>query len=99
MDALDPHAQNTGPAYGLGPDWRLAVVGSPAYFERHLPPELPQDLTNHSCINTRLSSAGGLYAWEFEKDNRKLNIRVNGQFTSNSIIHVLNGAVDGIGLA
>jgi DNA-binding transcriptional LysR family regulator len=86
-------------AVRLGPDWRLAVVGAPAYFGKHPIPKTPQDLTNHTCINIRHSLAGGLYAWEFERAGRKLNIRVNGQFTSNSMIHVLNGTVDGIGLA
>jgi len=86
-------------AVRLGPDWRLAVVGAPAYFGNHPIPKTPRDLTNHTCINIRHSLAGGLYAWEFERAGRKLNIRVNGQFTSNSMIHVLNGAVDGIGLA
>jgi DNA-binding transcriptional LysR family regulator len=86
-------------AVRLGPDWRLAVVGAPAYFEQHSIPILPQDLTNHTCINIRHSLNGACYAWEFERGSRKLNIRVNGQFTSNSMIHVLNAALDGIGLA
>ncbi len=86
-------------AVRLGPDWRLSVVGSPAYFERHPVPLQPQDLTQHTCINIRHSPNGSCYAWEFEKGSRKLNIRVNGQFTSNSMIHVLNAALDGVGLA
>ncbi|MGN2411818.1 LysR family transcriptional regulator [Pseudomonas syringae] len=86
-------------AVRLGPDWRLSVVGSPAYFEKHPLPLQPQDLTQHTCINIRHSPNGSCYAWEFEKDSRKLNIRVNGQFTSNSMIHVLNAALDGVGLA
>ncbi|RMS13410.1 Regulatory protein, LysR substrate-binding protein [Pseudomonas coronafaciens pv. coronafaciens] len=86
-------------AVRLGPDWRLSVVGSPAYYERHPVPLQPQDLTQHTCINIRHSPNGSCYAWEFEKDSRKLNIRVNGQFTSNSMIHVLNAALDGVGLA
>ncbi|RMV09621.1 Transcriptional regulator, lysr protein [Pseudomonas savastanoi] len=86
-------------AVRLGPDWRLSVVGSPAYFERHPVPLQPQDLTQHTCINIRHSPNGSCYAWEFEKDSRKLNIRVSGQFTSNSMIHVLNAALDGVGLA
>ncbi|AYM91020.1 LysR family transcriptional regulator [Serratia sp. 3ACOL1] len=85
-------------AVRLSPDWRLSVVGSPDYFKKHPAPVIPQDLTHHSCINIRHSFAGGRYAWEFEKDNHKLNIRVNGQLTFNSIMHVLNGTLDGIGL-
>ncbi|MBZ6384938.1 MULTISPECIES: LysR family transcriptional regulator [Pantoea] len=86
-------------AVRLGPDWRLAVVGTPDYFQTHPVPVIPQDLTAHRCINIRHSVGGSVYAWEFEKDDRKLNIRVNGPLLSNSIIHVMNGALDGIGLA
>ncbi|QXG36644.1 LysR family transcriptional regulator [Pseudomonas viridiflava] len=86
-------------AVRLGPDWRLSVVGTPEYFEKHAAPLLPQDLTQHTCINIRHSPNGNCYAWEFEKDGRKLNTRVNGQFTSNSMIHVMNAVLDGVGLA
>lgn len=55
-------------AVRVGPDWRMLVVASPAYFERHPKPPAPQDLVQHNCINMRQSTAGGLYAWEFEKD-------------------------------
>jgi DNA-binding transcriptional LysR family regulator len=86
-------------AVRIGPDWRFAVVGSPGYFERRPPPQVPQDLTSHAAVNIRLTTAGSLYAWEFEKDGRKLNVRVDGQLAFNSIMPVLQGAVDGIGLA
>ena len=86
-------------AVRIGPDWRFAVVGSPAYFEHRSPPETPQDLTNHVAVNLRLTSAGSIYAWEFEKDGHKLNVRVDGQLAFNNIMPVLQGALDGIGLA
>lgn len=86
-------------AVRLGPNWRFAIVGSPAYFDKHATPESPKDLIDHICINMRSSSTAGLYTWEFEKDGQKLNIRVNGQFSSNSPIHILNAALDGLGLA
>jgi len=85
-------------AVRIGPDWRFAVVGSPSYFERRSPPQTPQDLTNHNCINLRLNSAGGLYAWEFEKDGRELRVRVEGQLALNSAVSMLNAALDGFGL-
>lgn len=85
-------------AVRLSADWRLCVVGSPGYFSCHPSPRTPQELTSHNCINIRHSHDGARYAWEFEKGDRKLNIRVNGQLTFNSIMHVLNAAVDGIGL-
>lgn len=86
-------------AVRIGPDWRFAVVGSPAYFERRSAPITPQELTNHECINLRLTSGGGLYAWEFKRDGRELNVRVDGQLTFNSTGPLLNAALDGLGLA
>lgn len=49
----------------IGPDMRMAVVGSPGYFGRHPRPETPQALTEQNCINLRLPTHGGLYVWEF----------------------------------
>lgn len=63
-------------ALRIGPDVRMAVVGSPGYFERHGRPATPQDLTDHNCINMRLPTHGGLFPWEFEKDGRELKVRV-----------------------
>lgn len=86
-------------AVRLGPDWRLSVVAAPAYFAAHPVPVHPQELTQHQCINIRHSIGGSVYAWEFEKAGRSMSVKVNGQLTVNSNIHILNGALDGIGLA
>lgn len=86
-------------AVRIGPDWRFVVVGTPDYFARRSPPEHPGELTNHQCINLRMASAGGLYAWEFEKDGREFEVRVAGQAIFDSIFPVLHAAVDGLGLA
>lgn len=86
-------------AVRIGPDIRMAAVGAPAYFERHPRPETPQDLAGHNCINIRLPTYGGLYAWEFEKDGRDLNSRVEGQLTFNTMVLVLEAALAGLGLA
>lgn len=86
-------------AVRISPDWRLAVVGSPDYFERRPPPKTPYELTNHTCVNIRHRPSGAIYAWEFEKDGKAFTVKGEGQLVFNSIVHVLNGAVDGIGLA
>lgn len=86
-------------AVRLGPDWRLAVVAAPAYFEEHPEPQHPQELTAHQCINIRHSVGGSVYAWEFEKAGRSLTVKVSGQLTANSNIHILNATLDGVGLA
>jgi DNA-binding transcriptional LysR family regulator len=87
------------PAVRIGPDIRMAVVGSPAYFGKHPRPETPQHLTLHNCINIRLPTYGGLFAWEFEKDGHEFKVRVEGQTTVNNIALRLNSALDGLGLA
>jgi DNA-binding transcriptional LysR family regulator len=85
-------------AVRIGPDIRMAVVGSPAYFAKRPPPRTPQDLTMHSCINLRLP-VHGLYAWEFERSGRELRVRVDGQLVFNTSALILNAAVAGFGLA
>ena len=72
-------------AVRIGPDMRMAVVGAPEYFALHLKPRRPRDLTAHRCINLRLPTYGGLYAWEFEKAGRELKVRVEGQLVFNNI--------------
>src|SRR6266566_2800682 len=86
-------------AVRIGPDLRMAVVGAPSYFDKHSVPKRPQDLTAHSCINLRLPTHGGLYAWEFEKGRRELRVRVEGQFILNGTTPMLNAAIAGLGLA
>ena len=86
-------------AVRIGPDMRMAVVGAPSYFKGRSEPKKPQDLIGHNCINLRLPTHGGLYAWEFEKGGRELRVRVEGQLTYNTTAQMLNAAVAGVGLA
>jgi DNA-binding transcriptional LysR family regulator len=74
-------------------------VGSPAYFAHHAKPRTPQDLASHQCINLRLPTAGGLYAWELGKGERDLRVRVEGQLVFNNVRMILRAAVAGFGLA
>jgi DNA-binding transcriptional LysR family regulator len=86
-------------ALRIGPDLRMAVVSSPAYFQKRPKPLTPQDLTDHNCINMRLPTYGGLYPWEFERDGRELKVRVDGQLVFNTIRQRLDSALLGLGLA
>jgi DNA-binding transcriptional LysR family regulator len=86
-------------AVRIGPDLRMAVVGAPAYFEKQPAPRKPQDLTEHNCINLRMPTYGGLYAWEFQKGRRELRVRVDGQLVFNTIRQRLDAALAGLGLA
>ncbi|MCR6659585.1 MAG: LysR family transcriptional regulator [Asticcacaulis sp.] len=86
-------------AVRIGPDMRMAVVGSPAYFSDRQIPVTPHDLTTHNCINMRFPTYGGLFSWEFEKEGRELNVRVDGQLVYNNLSLRINSALNGLGLA
>lgn len=86
-------------AQRIGPDVRLVCVATPGYFETRGRPKVPQDLTGHNCINVRLPSHGGLYAWEFEKDGKETRIHTPGQLIFNSIGPMIASCLDGIGIA
>ena len=83
----------------IGPDFQHAVVGSPAYFAAHSPPQTPHDLTEHACIGLRLPTSGGLYTWPFAKRDHDLKVRPNGELVFNTITLALDMALAGLGLA
>lgn len=86
-------------AVRIAPDLRMAVVATPTYFSKHSPPQEPQDLASHVCINLRLPTKGGLYAWEFEKNGHELKVHVQGQLVFNSSAPILRAALAGFGVA
>lgn len=83
----------------IGPDIRFAAVATKRYFASHPSPSQQDDLMPHNCISLRLPTYGGLWAWEFEKDGRQVNIRVNGQLTYNSIYDCLDAAMASLDVA
>jgi DNA-binding transcriptional LysR family regulator len=83
----------------IGPDMRMAVVAAPGYFKRHGRPEAPRELAGHSCINLRLPTHGGLYAWEFDGDGQELRVRVDGQVVVGTAAAALSASLAGLGLA
>ncbi|MDF7706396.1 LysR family transcriptional regulator [Enterobacter hormaechei subsp. steigerwaltii] len=86
-------------AVRIAPDMRMAVVGSAEYLQRFGVPETPEQLDQHRCINMRLPTRVGLYAWEFERDGRELRVRVDGQLILNSLPQRIDAAENGLGLA
>ncbi|SCB35831.1 LysR family transcriptional regulator [Rhizobium hainanense] len=85
-------------AVKISPDVRMVIVSSPAYLAKHPEPRTPSDLAEHNCINLRLPSSGGLYAWELEKDGRELRARVEGQLVFNNVGMIVRAAKAGLGL-
>lgn len=86
-------------AVRIGPDMRMAVVAAPSYLAAHKRPKRPQDLTAHTCINLRMPTYGGLYAWEFEKNGREMKVHVDGQLTFNNLALRMQAVLAGCGLA
>lgn len=85
-------------ALRIGPDRRFVIAGSPAYLASRPKLGTPQDLVQHNCINLRLPTRGGLYAWELRKGRRQLQVRVDGQVTFSGTYQMLVAALDGAGL-
>jgi DNA-binding transcriptional LysR family regulator len=77
-------------------EMRLAVVGSPAYFESNTIPRHPQDLKDHSCIGFRFSNS--LYRWEFEKGRKALAVSPQGPASFDDPDLVIQAVLDGVGI-
>ena len=86
-------------AVPIGPPLRMAAVAVPTYFASRGIPEKPRDLINHSCINQRMQTSGGLYVWDFEQRGKQVNVRVDGQLIFNTSSHIVDAALAGLGIA
>jgi DNA-binding transcriptional LysR family regulator len=86
-------------AVKVSADLRMAVVGSPSYFEKRKIPQTPRDLGDHLCASYRQTSGGGLFAWEFERDGVELEVRVSGPIILNDGEMLEAAALDGLALA
>lgn len=86
-------------AVRIGPDFRFVVVSAPAYLEQREEPRAPKDLTQHNCINLRMPTYGGIYAWEFERGGREINVKVDGQLVFNTSKQILDAVLAGFGIA
>ena len=85
-------------AVRIGPEIQMAAVATPDYFAKHGKPKTPQDLAHHKCINMRFATLGNVYAWEFEKGSREVNVKVEGQLTVNDIAVIREAALNGVGI-
>jgi DNA-binding transcriptional LysR family regulator len=86
-------------AVPIGAKLRMAAAAAPSYWDKHPMPKAPEDLTRHSCINMRFPTHGGLYVWEFGRKGKDRNVRVEGQVTLNSTPHIVQAALEGLGIA
>ncbi|MGF7172126.1 DNA-binding transcriptional LysR family regulator [Sphingobium xanthum] len=86
-------------AVPISPKLRMAAFASPSYLARQGTPLTPYDLANHNCISLRMSSSGGLYAWEFERGGKELRVKAEGQLVFNDAQLIITAALAGHGIA
>lgn len=86
-------------AVNLTGPFRVAVVGSPAYFARHARPDTPGDLRHHACLTYRWASSGKLHRWRFDGQNGPVYVDVEGPLMVNDTGIIRQAAVAGVGLA
>jgi len=86
-------------AVRIGPDLRMAVVGTPSYFATRTRPRSPQELTGHDCIRLRLATHGRILSWDFDKNGREIKCAVRGQWVFNNSSSICRAALAGYGLA
>lgn len=86
-------------AVRIGPEMRMAVVASPAYFARRSIPQTAEDLASHNCINSRLPTYGTIFQWGLEKDGHQVKLRRDGQLVLNTLGLRIAAALDGLGVA
>lgn len=96
---LGEHLAHDMIAARIGPEQRMAVVASPGYLANRGRPKVPDDLLAHNCLAYRLETQGNIYAWEFEKDGKEVNLRPHGQLVSNDPDQLLLFALSGLGIA
>lgn len=83
----------------IGPDMRMAVVGSPDYLARHGKPRKPSDLVRHDCINLRMPNSGAVLPWEFEQRSKEMTQHVTGRLSLSDTVLAVQASAAGMGLA
>jgi DNA-binding transcriptional LysR family regulator len=79
--------------------YRLEIVGSPSYFERHGTPITPDDLLLHLCLHHRYPTSGKLQPWPFARSGPYAEIRLPVAAAITTIEPLVALAELGIGLA
>lgn len=96
-ESLDEHMV----AVPITPPLRMAIVGAPAYFERHGLPRAPGDLMQHNCLAYRYTTSSTIDRWSFtspDADARTVVLDPKGNAVFNDDDSMLHAALQGVGL-
>lgn len=76
---------------------RRRLCAAPAYLEAFGHPQVPKDLSQHSCIVLRQNDAA-FGSWRFSRGKQTESVKVHGSLTTNDGEVALNWALDGHGI-
>ncbi|MGE7156024.1 LysR substrate-binding domain-containing protein [Methylorubrum rhodesianum] len=96
---IDDQVSRDMVAVRVTPDFRMAVVGAPAYFEGRSSPQRPEELSKHRCLTYRWGDSGALFAWRFHGPDGPLVVDVDSVLTVNDTDLLRVAALQGAGLA
>ena len=85
-------------AVKIKPRLRFAVVGSPAYFDKHPVPTQPADLQDHVCIRN-IYPSGVAYPWEFNRYDKTIEFEPTGPILLDDHELMVGAALSGVALA
>lgn len=87
-------------AVEIGPKLDMALVASPAYFERNGTPTKPTDLTDHDGICFAFGRADRLAPWSFVEGKKPAYmVTPRPRMIVNELVSMINFAKAGLGLA
>lgn len=70
------------------------ICASPEYIEKHGIPKNPKELNQHNCL--LLNDMEN--KWRFQKDNKKLSVKVQGNYSCNTGYALMHTAIEGAGI-
>lgn len=95
---LGPEVEESMIAVRIAPDMEMAVVATPAHFQRYGFPRTPAELAAHPCIAYQFAD-GSLYAWEFIQNGKKITHQPQGQWAFSDSYMEAEAARHNLGLA
>jgi len=77
-------------------EFKLAVCASPNYLAQHGTPKKPQELLQHNCVVYSTVPEG--FLWEFIVSDKREEIAIKGNLSSNNSTTILNAVLQDAGI-
>lgn len=80
-------------------EFRMLLVGSPAYFKQRGAPRHPGELMDHACIQFRFPNTGMLQAWPLHAERHAAKQQLPQSMVCNNLEARICFALQGLGIA